>query len=145
MSQFPTKKQIILIWKRFFAIFFYSIFAGYLSLIINDVNDNWPKFELSDYTGFINKNASVGQAILNVKAIDLDKSDHIRYSLVAIDGIDGYLSINNEGDIALATKLDYKSVYLITSTVLAKDEIGNVAAANVSIFIMDINSNTRPL
>ena len=50
--------------------------AGFTTLGINvgDVNDNAPKFELSEYKANIHANLSIGSEVLRVKARDADAS-----------------------------------------------------------------------
>jgi cadherin 23 len=58
-----------------------------LEVVIDDVNDNDPIFDASEYRGSVLENSPVGTAVLKVNADDADKNKTVRYSVRANDEV----------------------------------------------------------
>lgn len=87
-------------------------------LIVDDVNDNNPKFRRSFYRFSVAENSKNGVIIGTVTADDSDKNKTITYTL---DGAKELLKLiyldANTGDLVVASKVDYEVHQWINLTV----------------------------
>ena len=108
---------------------------------IENVNDELPVFNQSEYTVSVPENVSVPYDLIQVQAFDID-SVNITYELAdldpavvglfQIDAITGLISVVN------STLLDHEGFETITFTVRANDSL-NTADVNISVRIIDVN------
>ena len=111
-----------------------------------DSNDHTPQFENHTYNVSIPENHDIRVSILQVTAIDDDKSERYgsieRYYFVH-DGNQVLFSIDaRTGDIALTEALDYELGPIeYALTVRAEDGDGLFDDAVVFVFIQDVNDN----
>ncbi|XP_044136928.1 protocadherin gamma-B1-like isoform X23 [Bufo gargarizans] len=114
-------------------------------IIIQDVNDNFPKFNKDIYESSINENVPIGFLVLQLNAIDEDEGSNAKitylfrdipesiYSTFRIDPVNGSISVISD--------IDYEVTDRYELTVEAKDG-GNLAAhCKIYIDVIDINDN----
>ncbi|XP_040297254.1 protocadherin gamma-B1-like isoform X15 [Bufo bufo] len=114
-------------------------------IIIQDVNDNFPKFNKDIYESSINENVPIGFLVLQLNAIDEDEGSNAKitylfrdipesiYSTFRIDPVNGSISV--------ISNIDYEVTDRYELTVEAKDG-GNLAAhCKIYIDVIDINDN----
>lgn len=93
-------------------------FLAKLLLIIDDVNDNNPKFRRPYYRFSVTENSKNGIIIGTVTADDSDKNKTITY---ALDGPSDMLKLfyldANSGDIVVSNKIDFETFNWINLTV----------------------------
>uniref|UniRef100_A0A8C1W568 Protocadherin 1 gamma c 6 n=1 Tax=Cyprinus carpio TaxID=7962 RepID=A0A8C1W568_CYPCA len=119
-----------------------------LQIIVQDINDNEPKFEVAAYKASVLERAIAGSSVLKIKANDLDEglNGEIQYLFAAHtpEHVRNVFSVNAEtGEITLIGKLDYESKKSYTFDVCAKDK-GNPeleGQSSVQIDIIDENDN----
>ncbi|XP_028144582.2 cadherin-86C [Diabrotica virgifera virgifera] len=118
-----------------------------LTVLLNDVNDNPPKFSKDKYYGTVQEHAKVGTHVLVVEAIDIDKNPNSKIQYTKLTGKGSEL-FNLDSDTGLITvadpiKLDAEETPLITLKVEAADDNGEGLKANstVEIKLVDINDN----
>lgn len=56
-----------------------SYFIFQVSILVEDVNDESPEFQFTVYKGQIEENLAPGSSVLDVKAIDNDEQDMVRF------------------------------------------------------------------
>lgn len=99
-----------------------QIDSAFMTIIIEDVNDNNPKFRKPYYKRSITENSPNGIAILNVAAYDIDKNRTIHYALEGPVDIVGLIQIDTEtGEIVVANKIDHEVFQWLNCTVRATD------------------------
>ncbi|XP_063060211.1 protocadherin gamma-C5-like [Engraulis encrasicolus] len=119
-----------------------------IQILVEDVNDNDPKFELSSYKASVPESAETGFSILTLKATDLDEgvNGELEYYFDAHtpDAVKNVFEINAEtGTITVIGKLDYEEKKSYTFDVSAKDK-GHPqlqSDSSVHIDILDENDN----
>jgi cadherin 23 len=115
-----------------------------LEIVVKDQNDNNPLFRKSLYKASIPENSPKGTRILSVQATDADQNRTVSYSLEGTDRIVQLLQIDTEnGDIAVAEKIDRERVAWLNFTVRATDS-GFPPRSNfvdVSVAVIDENDN----
>ncbi|XP_077165931.1 protocadherin gamma-B5-like isoform X3 [Paroedura picta] len=122
-----------------------------ISLLISDINDNFPSFEKSSYSIFVPENNPSGASIFTVKAVDPDvgKNSRITYSILHSNikelPISSYISINSEtGALYAQRAFDYEQFREFQLQVKAQDGGSPPLSSNVTVrvFIMDRNDNS---
>ncbi|KAJ6215568.1 hypothetical protein RDWZM_010068 [Blomia tropicalis] len=116
-------------------------------IIVTDINDNAPEFEMQSYTGMVDEDATIGTMILKIFATSKDTgvNAEIRYSIQSGNDNDTFIIDETLGTITVGKMLDYelkKEYYLIV-----KAEDGGSPPlsneVNVRLIVNDINDN-RP-
>ncbi|KAJ3587346.1 hypothetical protein NHX12_010944, partial [Muraenolepis orangiensis] len=123
-----------------------------ISVVVSDVNDNYPEFSLSPYDFYVTENNAAGGSIFSVKASDLDEGDNavISYQILRDGGGErskfvSFLNINPEsGDILAHKSLDFETLKTFNLKVVATDSGSPSLSRNVTInvFVLDQNDNT---
>uniref|UniRef100_A0A673FKH2 Protocadherin 1 gamma c 6 n=1 Tax=Sinocyclocheilus rhinocerous TaxID=307959 RepID=A0A673FKH2_9TELE len=119
-----------------------------LQIIVQDFNDNEPKFDVAVYKASVLESAVIGSSVIKIKATDLDEglNSEIQYLLAAHtpELVRNAFSVNAEtGEITVIGKLDYEATTSYTFDVCAKDK-GNPeleGQSSVQIDIIDENDN----
>ncbi|XP_036604449.1 protocadherin gamma-A4-like [Trichosurus vulpecula] len=122
----------------------------YISLHIEDTNDNPPVFVQTSYSAYVTENNPRGTSIYSLSAHDSDigENGHITYSitddLVHSAPLSSYVSINSETGILYALRsFDYEQFRELKLGVTARDSGDPPLSTNVSLtlFILDQNDN----
>ncbi|XP_067288998.1 protocadherin gamma-C5-like [Pseudorasbora parva] len=119
-----------------------------LQIIVQDINDNEPTFEVAAYKASVLESAVVGSSVIKIKATDSDEGPNgeIKYSFGAHtpELVRNAFTVNAEtGEITVIGKLDYETKKTYTFDVCAKDN-GNPeleGQSSVQIDIIDENDN----
>ena len=115
-----------------------------LKVTIEDMNDNYPFFNIKTYTGSVLRNAVVGTSIMTVHALDPD-SDENREAEYYLNP-DDLLKISDRGVISTKVSLTSFTGTMITSSVVASNTepmtVGDVdpelRSATIEIYISDL-------
>ncbi|XP_073505825.1 protocadherin gamma-B2-like isoform X49 [Phyllobates terribilis] len=116
-----------------------------IKIVIQDVNDNFPKFSKDIYETSINENVPMGFEALQLNAVDEDEGSNAQITYVFRDiseSISSTFRIDPvNGSITVISDIDYEVADRYELTVEAKDG-GNLAAhCKVYIDVIDINDN----
>ncbi|KAM4036087.1 protocadherin gamma-B4-like isoform 42-T42 [Anomaloglossus baeobatrachus] len=116
-----------------------------IKIVIQDVNDNFPKFSKDIYEANLNENVPVGFVALQLNAVDEDEGANAQITYVFRDISESITSTFRldpvNGSITVISDIDYEIVDRYELTVEAKDG-GNLAAhCKVYIDVTDINDN----
>ncbi|XP_063447084.1 protocadherin Fat 4-like [Mytilus trossulus] len=109
---------------------------------IQDINDNDPIFNQTQYYAEISENVPQFTSIIHMTAYDRDALDDgkLKYSLEGDDSM--YFIIQNNshfGDLEVNTELNRENRSSYTVTVIAHDSDGHTGSTNVSITVLDVN------
>ncbi|CAL8286262.1 unnamed protein product [Arctogadus glacialis] len=120
-----------------------------LKVILEDVNDNPPKFVPPKYRVRVREDLPVGAVIMWLEAHDPDvgPSSQVRYSL--IDSGDGHFDVDKlSGAVRIAKTLDYEQRQVFNLTAKAKDKGKPMSLSStcfIEVDVVDINENiNRP-
>ncbi|XP_056442395.1 protocadherin Fat 1a isoform X2 [Gadus chalcogrammus] len=120
-----------------------------LKVILEDVNDNPPKFVPPKYQVRVREDLPVGAVIMWLEAHDPDvgPSSQVRYSL--IDSGDGHFDVDKlSGAVRIAKTLDYEQRQVFNLTAKAKDKGKPMSLSStcfIEVDVVDINENiNRP-
>ncbi|CAC5400779.1 FAT4 [Mytilus coruscus] len=123
-----------------------------LIIDINDINDNIPYFNQTQYTFYITPYGAVGTNVGGVAAYDIDvKYGNITYSLNMTMFSKLFIQINNEGTLYINELLssDFNYGDVMTFTVTAEDNGGLLTTVTVWIVFAetstDLDSPTIPI
>ncbi|XP_063981837.1 cadherin-89D isoform X2 [Diachasmimorpha longicaudata] len=120
-----------------------------VTVVIDDVNDNPPLFDMSSYHGHIQENSLPGaEVILNNRISTHDADDHLNRKLslqltgegselFTIDRSTGRVFFGGKGNSILDR--EEKSIYNLS--VIASDDINPKSTASLTLKITDMNDN----
>ena len=121
-----------------------------VTITVDDVNDNSPRFESPSYSQSVSESVSVGSTVVTVRANDADSGPNaeIQYSIVNRSGANRAFRIDTRrGSITTRSRLDRErhSSYRLTVRAVDTALIGgrNTASTLVTITVLDENDN-RP-
>ena len=115
--------------------------ADLAKVVINVLNVNAfaPVFDTDTYEAEIAENAARGTVLVQVVATDADAGDTLRYSITSGNDA-GLFSINaDNGQITLASTLDYETATSHTLIVQVTDDAGQTNTAEVAISVLNVN------
>ncbi|XP_067306556.1 protocadherin Fat 4 [Pseudorasbora parva] len=118
--------------------------TGTLVIVVDDVNDNVPIFDIDTFNTRISEDSPVGTFFWRITASDLDEGTNgqLRYSL---EGLDVPFSINEtSGDVFTISALDREVVALYSFFVTVTDGHPTKplsSSADVSVKVEDVNDN----
>lgn len=113
-----------------------------LTVIIDDENDNNPKFKKPFYKRSVTENSANGVTIANVVAYDVDKNRSISYSLEGPPELTSLVHLDSEsGEIVVANKIDHELYDWVNITVRATDSGVPSRSSLVDVFIQVIDEN----
>eukprot|EP00794_Sanderia_malayensis_P007199 gene7199-8005_t len=123
--------------------------CGYVivKVIIDDVNDNAPLFNPTQYTGNITENSNIGTSILQVHATDPDLGTYgqVKYSVDSTtDALRRFSIGETSGIISNNVKLDYEVAKEYRIRVIASDADAispKRSFAHIKIHVLDQNDN----
>lgn len=114
-----------------------------LTVIIDDVNDNSPKFSLESYTAIIPENAAISTEVIQVTASDEDLGQNGEILYTFLTNIP-FFAINSEtGSVYVSSQLDRESISDFTLKIQARDkaERGNqmFSETTLRVYLEDVN------
>lgn len=99
----------------------YLYIPAKLTIQIEDVNDNNPKFRKPFYRLSVTENSKMGTVIGSVTADDPDKNRTITYTLEAAPEVTKMIHLDPDtGDIIVASKIDHEMYDWLNFTVSFK-------------------------
>ena len=119
-----------------------------ITITIVDENDNRPTIHLSSQQEFVQENVTIGTAVAQANATDLDLADSILFSLLMADATGGRVpsldfTIDEfTGQITTSASLDYEMVLFYELVVMATDNGGLSSEAVLLVNITDVNDNS---
>ncbi|XP_063703738.1 LOW QUALITY PROTEIN: cadherin-23 [Culicoides brevitarsis] len=119
-----------------------QVSSSILNIIIDDENDNNPRFQQPFYKKSITENSPTGIQIANVLATDIDKNKTIKYSLEGPPEITELVNLNAEtGEIVVRNKIDHELHKWLNFTVRATDNGIPARSSMVEVFVQVIDEN----
>lgn len=123
--------------------------TGTLTIKINviDENDNIPEFSESNVNVSIDETSRAGKLVKQLTAVDKDagKNGEVFYRLKSFQHkeINDSFSIDNNGRLTLAKKLEYEQgkVYTVIVEAVDKGSIPSSSQATVKIYVQDSGNN----
>ncbi|XP_015840656.1 cadherin-23 isoform X2 [Tribolium castaneum] len=113
-----------------------------ITINIEDINDNSPKFRQPYYKFSITENSKNGVTIGNVLAEDADKNKTITYTLDGRFEITELIYLDsNSGDLVVANKIDHEIYDWLNLTIKATDSGIPARFSRVEIFIQILDEN----
>lgn len=118
--------------------------TAFLNIIIEDENDNNPKFKQPFYRKTITENSINGVLIANILAYDSDKNKTITYSLEGNPTLRNFVHIDPQtGEMVVANKIDHEQYQWLNLSVRASDSgiPQRTALVDVYVSVLDENDN----
>lgn len=116
--------------------------TAYLTILVEDVNDNNPHFRKPFYSKAIAENSATGTPILHVAAYDVDKNRSIAYELDGPADVVELVHIDAEtGEIVVAQRIDHETVQWLNYTVRATDSGVPARSALIDVFVRVVDEN----
>ena len=123
--------------------------TGTLTIKINviDENDNIPEFSESNVNVSIDETSRAGKLVKQLTAVDKDagKNGEVFYRLKSFQHkeINDSFSIDNNGRLTLAKKLEYEQgkVYTVIVEAVDKGSIPSSSQATVKVYVQDSGNN----
>lgn len=113
-----------------------------LNILIEDENDNNPKFQKPFYKKSVTENSANGVQIVNLLAYDIDKNKTITYSLEGHDEILDLIYLDREtGEVVVANKIDHELFRWLNFTVRATDSGLPPRSQLAEVFVQVIDEN----
>ncbi|XP_058141914.1 protocadherin beta-12-like [Dasypus novemcinctus] len=114
-------------------------------VVVVDINDNSPEFELPFYDVKIPENSNLGSLVVTVSAWDLDTGTNAEISYTfshASEDICKTFEINKKsGEVRLRAFLDFELIASYSIIIQATDGGGLFGKSTVRIQVMDVNDN----
>lgn len=113
-------------------------------VFLEDVNDNSPKFPVSEYLEFVGENEPIGTTVFSARASDLDRGifGSLNYSIVSaasgfsdIDDSWKLFAVDESGTVITRAVFDYEQRNRYAFTLRATDAGGRTAAVRVRVEI----------
>lgn len=94
------------------------IFAAIINVVVEDVNDNNPKFSKPFYRFTVPENSKTGLHIGTVSATDADKNKTVIYSLEGTPDVVKMIYLDsNSGDLIVSSRIDHENHTWLNLTV----------------------------
>ncbi|XP_067619192.1 cadherin-23 [Eurosta solidaginis] len=119
-----------------------QVVEGYLNIIIEDENDNNPKFKQPFYRKTITENSINGILIVNILAYDVDKNKTITYSLEGNPAVRNLVHLDPQtGEMVVANKIDHEQFQWLNLTVRATDSGVPPRSTLVDVYVSVLDEN----
>ncbi|XP_054726430.1 cadherin-23 [Anastrepha obliqua] len=119
-----------------------QVVEAFLNIIIEDVNDNNPKFKQPFYRKTITENSINGVLIANILAYDVDKNKTITYSLEGNPAIRNLVHLDPQtGELVVANKIDHEQFQWLNLTVRATDSGVPPRSTLVDVYVSVLDEN----
>ncbi|XP_070186164.1 cadherin-23-like isoform X3 [Littorina saxatilis] len=134
-----------------------------VTIILDNINDELPRFLQSSDAVRISENADVGQSVFSYVATDTDEGSDLMYTLlknltkafdnngdeidISATGVDNYFDVHaNNGTIFVSSKLDRETAERVVVKILAEDLNAadprpQSATATLTVTLQDYNDN----
>jgi cadherin EGF LAG seven-pass G-type receptor 1 len=114
-----------------------------VSIEVSDANDNDPVFEEKEYVVAVSEVTTLGDTVVEVKAVDNDEDSQLRYEIVGGNTRNRFTisSQNGRGIVSVAQPLSYRDENNFLITVNAVDKGGRFGTCNIVINIVDANDH----
>ncbi len=117
-----------------------------IEIVIDDVNDNAPKFSSAAYSARVYEDAFVGESVLTVEATDRDAglNGRVRYTFEGGDSGDGDFMLDpTSGVLRIAAPLDHEhtAAYQLVAYAVDRGTPERSTAVTISVDVIDINDN----
>ncbi|KAJ7997604.1 hypothetical protein DPEC_G00230730 [Dallia pectoralis] len=118
-----------------------------VNLILQDVNDNIPRFQLQNYVAYMREAQGYDQPIIQVVAEDMDQGQNgqVTYTIQSSGGMSGLFNINPvTGSITTASIMD-REIWKQTKLVVTATDRGTpwlAGSATLTVIIVDLNDNS---
>ena len=113
-----------------------------LTIILTDVNDNPPRFNQSQYDGYVNENAPPDTLVIDLEAVDIDsaKNSIIQYSIIGGSGKDFFAIDSETGVITTKVSFDYeeKTSYVV-DVLTSNPDSSMFGSTKVNVYIVGRN------
>ena len=112
-----------------------------VTIIVDDVNDNTPRFVQPSYTKSISQNMKIGATVLRVSATDADES-YNGYVTYWLTGTDGKFAMKADtGDIVVTDRLntEAKNIYYMKAYTRDHGIPAKTASVDVTVYLNDSN------
>ncbi|XP_037535788.1 cadherin EGF LAG seven-pass G-type receptor 2 [Nematolebias whitei] len=118
----------------------------YLEILVNDVNDNSPRFLRDHYVGSVMEDVPVFTSVVQVSAIDRDSGLNGRVFYTFQGGEDGdgdFIIESTSGIVRTLRRLDRENVpvYSLQAFAVDKGVPALKTPVNIHVTIMDVNDN----
>uniref|UniRef100_A0A3B3WL83 Cadherin EGF LAG seven-pass G-type receptor 2 n=1 Tax=Poecilia mexicana TaxID=48701 RepID=A0A3B3WL83_9TELE len=118
----------------------------YLEILVNDVNDNSPRFLRDHYVGSVMEDVAVFTSVVQVSAIDRDSglNGRVFYTFQGGDDGDGdFIIESTSGIVRTLRRLDRENVpvYSLQAFAVDKGVPALKTAVNIQVMILDVNDN----
>ena len=116
-----------------------------LTVIVQDINNNAPMFEQSQYLATFPESATTGYSIVQVQALDADPGINgiVEYSIVGGDLF--YINTTSGVIYANSTNYDYDNGTKEYVLMVRASDGNNTDMANVTLTLTDVNDNAPQL
>ncbi|XP_023311794.1 cadherin-23 [Anoplophora glabripennis] len=119
-----------------------QIATSTITINVEDVNDNSPKFKEPFYKFSVAENSKHGILVGSIAADDLDKNKSITYILDGTFEIASLIHLDpDNGDIVVASKIDHEIHKWLNLTVRALDSGNPPRSSRVELFIQVLDEN----
>lgn len=119
-----------------------QVVQGLLNIVIEDENDNNPRFKKPFYKRTITENSPNGVTVANVVAFDVDKNRTITYSMGGPPEVLHYLHLDQEsGELVVANRIDRELYEWLNVTVRAVDNGLPSRSSLVDVFVQVLDEN----
>ncbi|XP_038820726.1 protocadherin-16-like [Salvelinus namaycush] len=118
-----------------------------VNLILQDINDNLPRFQLQNYVAYMREAQGYDVPIIQVVAEDVDQGQNgqVTYSIQSSGGMSGLFKINPvTGSITTAAIMD-REIWTKTRLVVTATDRGSprlAGSATLTVIIVDLNDNS---
>nr|XP_006811702.1 PREDICTED: protocadherin Fat 4-like [Saccoglossus kowalevskii] len=115
-----------------------------LTIVLLDVNDNYPQFSHNEYYYEIFENTTSSYKIGVISATDIDRENNAAVSFEIRDGSDGDFQINrNTGVLSVSNTIDRenKAQYILNISASDHGQPINTNFTRVVIKLLDVNDN----
>lgn len=117
-----------------------------ITVVIEDINDNPPRFESERLRFFVPENSPVGYVVGEVKAHDPDRGDNARieYSIVGGPDANAFTLVSRPGEKAeliTRTDMDYESAKKKYTLVIRASSLPLRNDVDVEVLVLDTNDN----
>lgn len=119
-----------------------QVVPGLLHIVIEDENDNNPRFKKPFYKRAITENSPNGVTVANVVAFDVDKNRTITYSMGGAPEVLRYLHLDRDsGELVVASRIDREVHEWLNVTVRAMDNGVPSRSSLVDVFVQVLDEN----